>query len=448
MAQARRAAVAWQAFGAKTRLAEADSGGMTKQELARIMARRLGRSSEPAALIHNELSGLTAIAAMHGLEAEEEAVRAATARLRALLPEGADLAAAGRCSFLVFLPDAVDAAAVLALARSLTSMPGERFPGCASHAGIALAPQDGTTPEALFHSAETALMAAREQGRPGYGFVDARRAADARRQREVREAVAAALTADAFRLAYQPIHHLRSGELAGFKALIRLEDQALGPIPPAEFIPAAEEAGLVTEIGRWALEEACRTAALWPAHLTVAVNLSPAQFLTGTLVRTVREVLERNAFAAYRLEVEITEGTLIGETELVLAQLRTLRDMGVSIALDDFGTGYSSLGYLWRFPFSKLKIDRSFVAAIDQSPSAKSILRSTVKLGHGLGMTVTAEGIETEKQHALLRDLGCDLAQGYHLGRPVPESELAALILRNFAGSLPGKHGRGGRNAA
>jgi EAL domain-containing protein (putative c-di-GMP-specific phosphodiesterase class I) len=213
----------------------------------------------------------------------------------------------------------------------------------------------------------------------------------------------------------------------------------LGPIPPSEFIPAAEQAGLISGIGGWALEEACRTAAQWPPHLVVAVNLSPAQFLDGTLLGSIRQALDRHGLPAYRLEVEITEGSLMKDSELVLGQLRVLRELGVGVALDDFGTGYSSLGYLWRFPFSKLKIDRSFVGALDETASAKGILRSIVKLGHGLGMAVTAEGIETARQLACLRELGCDLAQGYHLGKPAATRELAAIMMRSLASHLGGR---------
>jgi EAL domain-containing protein (putative c-di-GMP-specific phosphodiesterase class I) len=303
-------------------------------------------------------------------------------------------------------------------------------------------------PNDLLRSAERALAAAREQDTPGYGFFDPVVSAAAVRRRDVERAVAAAHQSQSLRLVYQPIHQMRSGELAGFEALMRLDDPDLGPIPPSEFIPAAEQAGLIADIGAWALDEACRNAAMWPAHLVVAVNLSPAQFLSGTIVQTVRQALESHGLPAYRLEVEITEGTLMKDSEFVLGQLRVLREMGVGVALDDFGTGYSSLSYLWRFPFSKLKIDRSFVAALDQSASAKGILRSIAKLGHGLGMTVTAEGIENQRQLASLRTLGCDLAQGYLLGRPCPPDELAAIIMRNFAFHLARKTREAARPAA
>ena len=390
------------------------------------------------AVIHCEL----AVAATHGLKAEEQLIREASARLLALLPAEALVARAGRQSFLVFLPGETDPFAVASLARAITGSLGPGLAvdgarrGCACHSGIALCPQDGSTPEELMRNAELALAAARDQKTPGYGFFDPQSAAILLRHRYMQRAVAAAHASGSLRLVYQPLHDMHSGELTGFEALMRMEDSELGPVSPSEFIPAAEQIGLITEIGAWALEEACRTAALWPPHLVVAVNLSPAQFLSGTIVQVIRRALEKHSLPAYRLEVEITEGTLIKDSELVMSQLRTLRNMGVGLALDDFGTGYSSLGYLWKFPFSKLKIDRSFVAALDQSASAKGILRSIVKLGHALGMKVTAEGIESQRQFSTLRDMGCDLAQGYLLGRPTETTELAAVIMRNFAFQL------------
>lgn len=404
------------------------------------------------ALIHCELTGASAIAASYGLKAEEQIIREAALRLAALLPSGSAAARAGRGSFLVFLPGPADPMAVAGVARAITGSLAAGFEvdgvrlACACHSGIALVPKDGTTTEALLRNAELSLAGAREQETPGYGFFDPTSAAAAVRRRDVQRAVTAAHATNSLRLVYQPVYQMRTGELTGFEALMTMEDRELGSIPPSEFIPAAEQAGLITGIGDWALQEACRTAALWPAHLVVAVNLSPAQFLTGAIVSTIRQALESYALPAYRLEVEITEGTLMKDSELVLGQLRILREMGVGVALDDFGTGYSSLGYLWKFPFSKLKIDRSFVAALEESSSAKGILRSIVKLGHGLGMTVTAEGIATGRQLAILRELGCDLAQGYYLGKPSAPEELAATIMQNFTRQI-GRKTRDGATA-
>ena len=417
--------------------------GILERETLRSKAAEIFADGDARlAAILCELTGLDWRNRHERSDARDAAVDEAASRLSALLPAGAFACRWNEERFLVLVTNPDDPIAVLALAREITSRigaglaPGRLAGAVVCHAGIALAPQDGNRLCDLVNSAELALAAARRQGAPGYGFYAPEMSAEAERRLALQHAVRASLSNDALRLDFQPVFAMNSGELAGFEALIRLRDPELGPIPPSEFIPLAEEAGMIVDIGQWALEEACRVAAQWPPHLVVAVNLSPAEFLSGSLITTVRRALQRHALPAYRLEVEITEGTLMADSELVLGQLRLLRDMGVGVALDDFGTGYSSLGYLCRFPFSKLKIDRSFAAALDHSASAKNVLRAIVKLGHGLGMTVTAEGIETQRQLSLLRDIGCDLAQGYLLGRPAPLSELAAIILRNFAQSL------------
>lgn len=395
-----------------------------------------------SALIHCELSDAPKIGQMYGQHAEDQVILAAATRLSTLLAGRGHIAVASRNAFVIFLEDVEDAITALSLAKEITLKLAADVEcegltlSCACHSGIALSSTDGKTSTLLLRNAEIAMLAAREQGNPGYGFFNPELARTSDRRNVVQRAVAAAVEHGRFRLDFQPVYNIRSGELNGFEALIRLNDPELGNISPAEFIPIAEQAGFINQIGGWALDEACRVAAMWPPHLMVAVNLSPAQFMSGTLIADVRRALSNNQFPSYRLEVEITEGTLLNDSELVLGQLRVLRDMGVAVALDDFGTGYSSLSYLWKFPFSKLKIDRSFVNALDESASAKGILRSIVKLGHGLGLTVTAEGIENVKQYATLRDLGCDLAQGFLLDRPTRIADLAAIILRNFANGL------------
>jgi predicted signal transduction protein with EAL and GGDEF domain len=426
--------------------------------LAQIADRLSARHADDAqsALIFCELTGAPAIARTHGQQAEEHVIRAAAARISELASGKASVASAGRASFLIFIDSITDPMAALAMARDITNelaagaVIGAIKISCPCHSGIALSSTDGTTAEELLRSAELAMASAREQGAPGYGFFNPALAEDSKRRLSIQRAVIAATEQKGFRLDFQPFYNIRSGELNGFEALIRLDDAELGPVSPAEFIPVAEQAGLISQIGAWVLDEACRVAAQWPQHLVVAVNLSPSQFLAGTLISDVRRALEDNAFPAYRLEVEITEGTLLNDSELVLGQLRVLRDLGVAVALDDFGTGYSSLSYLWKFPFSKIKIDRSFIVALDESASAKGILRSIIKLGHGLGLTVTSEGIENTKQLATLRDLGCDLAQGYLLDRPARVADLAAIILRNFANGLSrrGREPASGKSAA
>jgi predicted signal transduction protein with EAL and GGDEF domain len=396
-----------------------------------------------SALIAVELSDLPTIDEDFGLQAAEAQLIAAALRLTHTVPIGSKIGRLDTARFGIFIEDAGDPMATMTLTRELTtklSEPveiGTRTTLGVAHAGIAMTRTDGPDANTLIRSAELALRAAQKTpGISGYGFFNPEAAHDARRRAAVQRAVAEAAANSSFRLDFQPLYSIRNGELWGFEALIRLHDPELGPVSPAEFIPVAEQMGLITKIGAWCLQEACRVAADWPPHLVVAVNLSPEQFYTGTLLADIQHALLMNRFPSYRLEVEITEGTMLKDSDVVMEQLRALRELGLSIALDDFGTGYSSLSYLWKFPFSKLKIDRSFINALDESQNAKGILRSIIKLGHGLGFTVTAEGIETSKQFNTLRELGCDLAQGYLMDRPARIEDLAAIIMRNFAKGL------------
>ena len=421
------------------------TGLINRSALLKLAERKIsdaGQKPPKSALIICDVAPLTGMDSMLGDEARDQVAIATAQRLTSFTNGRFEVARIGRLTFGLWVDQAPDPAEVLSLAKELTARLGEptslgdSICTLQATAGIALSSCDGDTPADLMRSAEIALHTAQEQGAPGYGFFNPEIAKDMRRQAAVQRAVAAAAANHGFHLNYQPVYNIRTGELNGFEALIRMDDPELGLVSPAEFIPVAEQLGLINGIGANCLEQACRTAATWPQHLVVAVNLSPSQFLSGSLINDVRNALEKARLPAYRLEVEITEGTLLNDSELVLGQLRMLRDMGVAISLDDFGTGYSSLGYLWKFPFSKLKIDRSFVQALDETQTARSILRSIIKLGHGLGLTVTAEGIETQKQYTALRDLGCDLAQGYLLDRPASETDLAGIIMRNFAKGL------------
>jgi EAL domain-containing protein (putative c-di-GMP-specific phosphodiesterase class I) len=243
---------------------------------------------------------------------------------------------------------------------------------------------------------------------------------------------------DGFELHYQPLFEMSGRRLVGFEALVRLRADDGTLIPPLEFIPVAEEMRLIDRIGTWVLREACRTAATWPEHLTVAVNLSPAQFLAGSVSGIVAAALNETDLAAHRLELEITETLLLGNSAAIMAELQTLKAMGVAIVMDDFGTGYSSLSYLWRFPFDKIKIDRSFMQGFDGSDhDAETVVKTIIALGRELNMRVTVEGVETAKQAEFLEKADGDQVQGYFFGRPVPASEVAAKILAEFAKTLP-----------
>jgi diguanylate cyclase (GGDEF)-like protein len=298
--------------------------------------------------------------------------------------------------------------------------------------GLALAPTDGRTASELLKSADVALLSSKTAGRNSYRFFDADTENSLRKRRALESAVKEACEQKLFELHYQPVFELRTNRLTGFEALIRLTHPQHGSISPADFIPVAESIGLIGDIGAWTLETACQTAARWPDPLKIAVNLSPLQFRNGSMIAFARRSLEQAKFPAYRLELEVTEGVLLDDTDYVREQLRALQETGVGIVLDDFGAGYSSLGYLWQFPFNKLKIDQSFVRAMDSKSNVRNILRAIIGLGRSLSLPITAEGVETAEQADYLRSLDCTEAQGYHFGRPVPATEVAAIILRNF----------------
>ncbi|MCP4735082.1 MAG: EAL domain-containing protein, partial [Bosea sp.] len=222
-------------------------------------------------------------------------------------------------------------------------------------------------------------------------------------------------------------------KVSGFEALARWMHPLRGFVSPADFIPIAEESGLIVEMGEWILREACREAASWPVPLQVAVNLSPAQFMHGDVVSLVHAILLETGLQPGRLELEITEGVLIEDFDRSLALLRRLKALGVRISMDDFGSGYSSLSYLQAFPFDKIKIDRAFVVNLGKTPQSANIVSAVIDLGHGLEMSIVAEGVETPEQLAFLASEGCDAVQGYLLGKPAPIGQYAGLVGRDNA---------------
>jgi diguanylate cyclase (GGDEF)-like protein len=304
--------------------------------------------------------------------------------------------------------------------------------------GIALAPADGNSPERLLKSADLALYKSKADGRNCIRFFRPEMDAALVKRVELEKAIRNAILHDRFELHYQPLFEMSDRRLIGFEALIRLPAEDGTLIPPMVFIPVAEDMRVIDKVGAWVLREACRTAATWPEHLTVAVNLSPAQFLAGSVSVVVAAALKETGLAAHRLELEITETLLLGDAEAIMAELRTLKATGVAIVMDDFGTGYSSLSYLWRFPFDKIKIDRSFMQGFDGSDrDAETVVKTIIALGRELHMRVTVEGVETAKQAAFLDRAVGDQAQGFFFGRPIPASEIAAGILTGFRKTLP-----------
>jgi diguanylate cyclase (GGDEF)-like protein len=299
--------------------------------------------------------------------------------------------------------------------------------------GVALAPADGTDAERLLKCADLALYKAKADGRNCIRFFAPEMDVELQARFELERVIRDAVLHERFELHYQPLFEMLERRLIGFEALIRLRIEDGTMIPPLVFIPVAEELGLINKIGAWVLREACRTAATWPEYLTVAVNLSPAQFLAGSVSEIVAAALKETGLPAHRLELEITETLLLGNSEAIMAELKTLKAMGVAIVMDDFGTGYSSLSYLWRFPFDKIKIDRSFMQGFEgSSRDAKTVVKTIIALGRELNMRVTVEGVETATQAAFLDKADGDQAQGYFFGRPVPAAEVGAQVLADF----------------
>ena len=295
--------------------------------------------------------------------------------------------------------------------------------------GVAVAPTDGEGAGELLQAADTAMRRAKADGRDAVRLYHPAMDEALQRRRLIESAVQRAVATGGFSLHFQPVFAAQTGVLVGFEALLRLNDQGGQPLPPADFIPVAEEMGLIDRIGAWVLDEACRAAATWPDSLMVAVNLSPRQLDSNDICAVVKRALETSGLPAHRLELELTESVLLQDTHQVLDQLVGLKALGLSLAMDDFGTGYSSLSTLWRFPFDKLKIDRSFVmnlSATDENMT--DILRTIISLGRSLKLKVTAEGVETEAQADVLKEFSCDLLQGFHYGRPTPGDELDDIV--------------------
>jgi predicted signal transduction protein with EAL and GGDEF domain len=297
-------------------------------------------------------------------------------------------------------------------------------------AGVAMAPVDGETPEALLRNADLALYKAKAEGRGAFRMfepgLDARMQARRALELDLRRAVAR----QEFEVHYQPLLDARSGLVTGAEALVRWRHAERGLVPPADFIPLAEETGLIPAIGQWVLRTACAEAATWPAQMSVAVNLSPIQFRDTRLADTIKSVLADTGLDPHRLELEITEGVLIADEDRTLATLVELRRCGVRIAMDDFGTGYSSLSYLRRFPFDKIKIDQSFIRQVPENEESAAIVRAIITLGNCLGMTTTVEGVETAEQLAFTSSEGCDHVQGFHLSRPLTAGAFADFLRR------------------
>jgi diguanylate cyclase (GGDEF)-like protein len=354
----------------------------------------------------------------------DQVLRDIGARIQSTLREGDLIARLGGDEFAIALVDITNLGDVMAFMNRLVDalrrplqVAGKEMLVTTS-VGIALAPADGDTATTVLRHAGIALARAKGDGGQRMCFFEQSMDKALQRRRMVEHELRLALGREEFEVVYQPQFDLATERQCGSEALVRWQHPVHGKIAPGHFISVAEDTGLIVPLGEWVLRRACRDAVNWPAPLFVSVNLSPAQFRDGDVAETVAQVLKETGLPPERLELEITESLLINDTEEVLAKLNRLRQLGVHIAMDDFGTGYSSLSYLARFPFSKIKIDRQFIRNMTRDPAMKAIVKTIIALGKSLDVTITAEGVETEEQAAMLREFGCPQVQGFLYGYP------------------------------
>ena len=361
-------------------------------------------------------------------------------RLQDLVREGDIAARLGGDEFAILQLGAATASDASALARRVVDIvsdpyeiEGNRVVVGAS-IGIALAPADGRHAAQLLKNADLALYRAKREGRGRWHFFEPAMDALAKARRALELELRGPGLLQQLELYYQPVISSANLTITGFEALLRWRHPELGFLPPGDFIPVAEEIGVISFIGAWVLQQACGEAARWPGDLKVAVNLSPLQFRGSHLLETVSDALNAASLAPERLVLEITESALLKENAKTLSALHTMRNLGIRIAMDDFGTGYSSLSYLRSFPFDTIKIDRSFVREISTRPECIAIVQAITGLADSLGMNTVAEGVETEAQFKLLASAGCTEMQGYLFSKPMPVSQLPKLIARLSAG--------------
>jgi diguanylate cyclase (GGDEF)-like protein len=397
-------------------------------------------SGHPFALLCLDLDRFKTVNDALGHDVGDHLLALVGQRLKALSRQGDMVARLGGDEFAMILRNVADpqevqriADRVLAALCASVDIDGLTVPLGVS-VGMVLAPRDGDQPEQLLKNADLALYSAKASGRGRACFYDASMSAGVVRRLQLERALRSAIMLDQLSVVYQPQVDLASRAVIGFEALVRWKHPELGDVRPDEFIAVAEDAGLINEIGAWVLEQACMVAATWPAHLSVAVNLSAVQVMTQDLPLLIERVLAATGLPAARLEVEITESVLLNETEATLAQLHGLNRLGVRIALDDFGTGYSSMAYLRRFPFDKLKIDRCFVKALTTEPDARVIVHAIIDMATGLHMKTLAEGVEREAEMAALLEEGCEEVQGYLVSRPLQVDAVPAFLAA-WAGS-------------
>ncbi|UGV28325.1 EAL domain-containing protein [Rhodopseudomonas boonkerdii] len=392
------------------------------------------RSGEKLAVLFLGLDNFKGVNDSLGHGIGDKLLRGVARRLRSTLREEDALARLNSDEFAIIQTGIHRPEDAALLARRLLDAIGETFlldghsVVIGASVGIAMAPGDGDESERLLKNADMALSRAKNDTRGTFSFFETGMDARAQARRKIENDLRAAIQDDQLRPYYQPLIDLKTGRITGCEALVRWPHPEHGMISPGDFIPVAEDTGLINALGTQILRRACNDAARWPDEVRVAVNLSPLQFRVGNLLSVVMDALKHSGLPPRRLELEITETLLLEKSNQVLATLHALRSLGVRISMDDFGTGYSSLSYLRSFPFDKIKIDQSFVRDLGANRDAQAIVSSIINLGMGLGVTITAEGVETEAELACLRHEGCHEGQGFLFSRARPNAEIEELL--------------------
>ena len=380
------------------------------------------------------LDNFKSVNEMMGPAAGDQLLQAVARRISGTLRDGCRAARLGGDEFGVLLPEVVQPDDVSTVARRLIEVIASPFViqgqqvTIGASIGIAIAPSDGDEAGKLLKNANLALSQVKLRGKGSFRYFEAEMNARAQERRQLERDLRAAVENDRLEVHYQPLVGLDSGSPVAAEALVRWQHPERGFVSPAEFIPIAEDAGLIWALGNTVLNHACRDATAWPSHMRVAVNLSPLQFRCGSVLEMVNDALMSSGLNPARLVLEITESLFLDRSHVVLDTLGELRKLGVRIAMDDFGTGYSSLGYLCSFPFDKIKIDRSFVRGIENNVEQQAVVHAIVGLGQTLGKTIVAEGIETPEELACLRAIGCDQGQGFLFSKARPQKELLAFL--------------------
>jgi len=406
---------------------------MFHEQLSALVANP-DRAGEGAALLVVDLSRFKAINETLGRNIGDGLLSGVADRIRAVLGHGDIVARLGGDKFAVIQRNQPQPQSAAALAGRLVDLVGRPYVvegqliDIAASAGIVLLPAGTADCEQLLKNANLALHRAKSDGDGTYRFFERAMDEMMRSRRNLEIDLRRALTQREFTLMYQPQFNLRQNSVTGFEALLRWQSPTRGTVSPLEFIPVAEDTGIITSIGEWVLRTACQQGAAWPGQQNVSVNVSPIQFKSPNLVATVLSALAESGLEPRRLELEITESVMLDIGGAALAILRNLREIGVRVALDDFGIGYSSLGYLRSFPFDRIKIDQSFIRGTSSDGVGRAIVRAVAALGQSLGMETVAEGVETEEQMARVASDGCTDVQGYLISRPMPPEQIDSFL--------------------